>query len=182
MKYVPNALTIFRLFMVLPMILFEPFSLPFMAAYVLGGASDILDGPIARKFNVTSQFGAALDGGVDLVFLFVALYRIAPVIEFSSWLWIWIAIAIAAKLSGTVIGYIRHKKVIFLHTLIGKFFMLNLLFFPVYYLFISADVILIVLLIIVTFVSIEDIYINSTSKVVNLDHKGILFQRSDRNE
>jgi len=177
MKHVPNALTIFRLFMVIPMFLFEPLSAPFMTAYILGGASDIIDGPIARKFNVATQFGAALDGGVDLVFLFVALFRIAPVVEFSSWLWIWIGIAIALKLSGTVVGYIRHKQVIFLHTLIGKFFMLNLLFFPVYYLFFPADAILIVLLVLVTFIAIEDIYINSTSTEVDLNHKGILFQK-----
>jgi len=177
MKYVPNALTFFRLFMVIPLFLFKPLSFPFMTAYVLGGASDILDGPIARKFNVTSQFGAALDGGVDLIFLFAALFRLAPVIEFSSWIWIWIGIAIPMKLFASLIGYIRHKEIIFLHTYLGKFFMLNLLFFPVYYLFLPADGILVALLMLVTVVIIEDIYINSTSKVVNLDHKGVLFQR-----
>ena len=177
-KYVPNALTIFRFFMAVALFFFEPFSAPFMTVYILGGASDIIDGPIARKFNVATQFGAALDGGVDLIFLFSALIRMAPVIEFSSWLWIWIGVAITAKLSGTIIGYIRHKKVIFLHTLIGKFFMLNLLFFPVYYLFLPADTILIVLLVLVTFIAFEDIYINSTSTVVDLNHKGILFQKN----
>jgi len=176
-KYVPNALTIFRFFMAVTLFFFEPFSAPFMTAYILGGASDIIDGPIARKFNVATQFGAALDGGVDLIFLFSALIRMAPVVEFSSWLWIWIGIAIVAKLSGTVVGYIRHKQVIFLHTYVGKFFMLNLLFFPVYYLFLPTDTILIVLLVLVTFVCLEDIIINSTSKTVNLDHKGILFQK-----
>jgi len=177
MKHVPNALTIFRLLMVIPMLLLEPFSAPFMTAYILGGTSDIIDGPIARKFNVATQFGAALDGGVDLIFLFAALFRMAPVVEFSNWLWIWIGIAIFLKLLATVIGYIRHKQMIFLHTLIGKFFMLNLLLFPVYYLFLSADQILIVLLVIVSFIVIEDIYINATSTEVNLDYKGILFEK-----
>lgn len=176
-KYIPNTLTIFRLFMAFLLLFFEPLSFPFMTAYVLGGVSDIIDGPIARKFNVTSQFGAALDGGVDLIFLFAALFRLAPVIEFSSWLWIWIGIAISMKLLASVIGYIRHKQVIFLHTYLGKFFMLNLLFFPVYYLFLPADSILIVLLALVTIVIAEDIYINLTSTVVNLDHKGVLFQK-----
>lgn len=177
MKYVPNALSTFRIIMIIPLFLFEPLTFPFMTAYVLAGVSDIIDGPIARKFDVVSQFGAALDGGADLLFLFAALYRIGPIIEFSSWLWIWIGIAITCKLLASVIGYVRHKKVIFLHTYIGKFFMLNLLFFPVYYLFFDADSILITLLALVTVVIIEDIYINSTSKEVNLDHKGILFQK-----
>lgn len=177
MKYVPNALSIFRVMMIIPLFLFEPLSFLFMVAYVLAGVSDIIDGPIARKFNVVSQFGAALDGGADLLFLFAALFRIGPVIEFANWLWIWIGVAIVFKLFASVIGYIRHKEIIFLHTYIGKFFMLNLLFFPVYYLFFEADTVLIVLLMLVTIVIIEDIYINSTSKEVNLDHKGILFQK-----
>jgi len=136
----------------------------------------MIDGPIARKFDITSQFGAALDGFADLLFLFTVLFRVGPLIEFSNWLWIWIGVAIAAKLFASVIGYIRHKEIIFLHTYIGKFFMFNLFLFPVYYLFLGADMILITLLILVTIVITEDIYINSTSKEVNLDHKGILFQ------
>ena len=176
MKYIPNVLSFLRLIAIIPLLILTPLELPFMIVYVAGGLSDMLDGPIARKFNVTSQFGAALDGLADLLFLFTVLFRIGPLIEFSNWLWIWIGIAIAAKLLASVIGYMRHKEIIFLHTYFGKFFMFNLFLFPMYYLFLSADLILITLLVFVTVVITEDIYINSTSKEVNLDHKGILFQ------
>jgi len=179
MKYVPNVLSALRLVALIPLLLLTPLELPFMTVYVLAGLTDMIDGPIARKFNVTSQFGAALDGLADLLFLFTVLFRVGPLIEFSNWLWIWIGIAIAAKLFASVIGYIRHKEIIFLHTYIGKFFMFNLFLFPVYYSFFLADMILIVLLILVTVVIIEDIYINATSTVVNLDHKGILFQKEE---
>jgi len=111
-----------------------------------------------------------------ILFLFTVLFRVGPLIEFSNWLWIWIGTAIAAKLFASVIGYIRHKEIIFLHTYLGKFFMFNLFLFPVYFLFLTPDMILIALLTLVTVVITEDIYINSTSKEVNLDHKGILFQ------
>jgi len=177
MKYVPNMLSIFRLIMLIPLVLLEPLTLPFMVIYILAGLSDMIDGPIARRFNVASQFGAALDGGADLLFLFTVLFRVGPLIEFSSWLWIWIGIAIASKLLASVIGYIRHKEIIFFHTYLGKFFMFNLFLFPVYFVFFSTDAVLIVLLILVTLVIIEDIYINSTSKEVDLDHKGILFTK-----
>jgi len=176
MKHVPNILSAIRLVAIIPLLLLTPLELPFMIVYVVAGLTDMVDGPIARKFNITSQFGAALDGGADLLFLFTVLFRIGPLIEFSNWLWIWIIIAITTKLIASVIGYIRHKEVIFLHTYLGKFFMFNLFLFPLYYLFLGADVILITLLILVTVVITEDIYINSTSKEVNLDHKGILFQ------
>jgi len=165
-----------RLIAIIPLMILTPLELPFMIIYVAAGLSDMIDGPIARKFNITSQFGAALDGGADLLFLFTVLFRVGPLIEFSNWLWIWIGTAIAAKLFASVIGYIRHKEIIFLHTYLGKFFMFNLFLFPVYFLFLTPDMILIALLTLVTVVITEDIYINSTSKEVNLDHKGILFQ------
>lgn len=179
MKHIPNILSTLRLLAVIPLLLLEPLRWPFMVVYVLAGLSDMLDGPIARKFNITSQFGAALDGIADLLFLFTVLFRLGPLIEFSNWLWIWIGIAIATKLLSSLIGYIRHKEVIFLHTYIGKFFMFNLFLFPVYYQFLEADFILIVLLCLVSVVITEEIYINSTSTIVNLDHKGILFQKEN---
>ena len=177
MKYIPNLLSLMRLIAIIPLMLLTPLELPFMTIYVLAGLTDMIDGPIARKFNITSQFGAALDGFADLLFLFTVLFRLGPLIEFSNWLWIWIGIAITAKLLASVIGYIRHKEIIFLHTYLGKFFMFNLFLFPVYYSFLEADPILITLLTLVTVVITEDIYINATSTTVNLDHKGILFQK-----
>ena len=177
MKYVPNMLSIFRLLMIIPLIWFEPFSFPFMVAYVLACASDMLDGPVARKLNATSQFGAALDGGADILLVLVVLFRIIPVIEISSWIIVWIIFAVAMKLLASIVGYIRHKQVIFLHTYLGKFFIFLLCLFPLFYAFIEADMILTVLLAYAMVVFAEEIYINLTSKEVNLDHKGILFPK-----
>ncbi|MCL2559188.1 MAG: CDP-alcohol phosphatidyltransferase family protein [Turicibacter sp.] len=176
MKYIPNALSIFRLFMIIPLLLFAPFSVPFMVAYVLACLSDMLDGPIARKFNVTSQFGAALDGGADVLLVIVVLFRLIPVIEISRWIVVWIVIAVVMKLSASVVGYMRHKEIIFLHTYLGKTFIFLLCLFPIFYTFMAADPILIVLLSFAMIVFAEDIYINATSKEVDLNDKGILFR------
>jgi len=62
MKYVPNILSFMRLIAVIPLLLLTPLELPFMIIYVIAGLTDMIDGPIARKFDITSQFGAALDG------------------------------------------------------------------------------------------------------------------------
>lgn len=176
MKYVPNILSIIRLICIIPLLLLTPLELPFMIVYVLAGLTDMVDGPVARKFNVSSQFGAALDGGADVLLVIVVLFRLIPIVEVSNWIVIWIVFAVAMKLSASVIGYIRHKQVIFLHTYIGKFFIFMLFLFPVFYIFIEADTILTALLILAMVVFAEDIFINATSKEVNLDDKGILFR------
>jgi len=176
MKYIPNMLSIFRLFMIIPLVLFEPFSFSFMVAYVLACASDMLDGPIARKFDVTSQLGAALDGIADTLLVIVVLFRVIPVIEIPIWIIIWIVIAVAMKLAAIVVGYIRHKQIISLHTYFGKSFIFLLCLFPVFYLFLSATIILIPILSFAMIVFVEEIYICLTSKEVDLNDKGILFR------
>ena len=176
MKYIPNALSIFRLFMIIPLVLFEPFSFPFMIVYVLACASDMLDGPIARKFDVTSQLGATLDGIADTLLVIVVLVRVIPVIEIPIWIIVWIVFAVVMKLGAIVIGYIRHKQIISLHTYFGKAFIFLLCLFPVFYLFLPAITILIPILSFAMIVFAEEIYICAISKEVNPDNKGIFFE------
>ena len=176
MKHVPNILSVIRLIAIIPLLLLTPFKLPFMIVYVTAGVSDMIDGPIARKFKVESQFGAALDGGADVLLVLVVVFRVLPLLDISSWLLLWILIAIGMKLSASVIGYIRHKQFIFLHTYGLKFFIFMLFLFPIFYAFMSIDSYLIGILTFAMLVFVEDIYINLTSTEVNLDHKGILFQ------
>jgi len=176
MKHVPNILSLIRLIAIIPLLLLTPFEWPFMVIYVVAGLTDMIDGPIARKFNVTSKFGATLDGGADVLLVLVVLFRLMPIVEFSNWIMIWIFIAIGMKVLTVVIGYIRHKQIIFLHTYANKFFVFSLFLFPVFYSFMEADIVLTGLLIIAMIAFSEDIYINATSKEVDLDDKGILFR------
>jgi len=148
-----------------------------MVIYVVAGLTDMIDGPLARKLNITSQLGAKLDGGADFLLALVVLFRIAPVIEIANWIMIWIFIAIGMKLISLLIGYMRHKELILLHTYLGKFFAFALFLFPVFYLFMSANTVLIALLVLAMVTFVEDIYINATSKEVDLNDKGVLFHK-----
>jgi len=78
-RFIPNILTILRLVMTivfLVMILYAPASdaanrgiymdIVFIL-FVVAGLTDIVDGHIARRFNVTSKFGRMLDPLVDKV-------------------------------------------------------------------------------------------------------------------
>ena len=177
MKYVPNTLSIFRLFMIIPLIIFEPFSFMFMVAYVLACASDMLDGPIARKFEVTSQLGATLDGIADILLVIVVLIRVIPVIDIPTWIILWIVLAVAMKIASIVVGYIRHKQIISLHTYFGKAFIFILCLFPVFYLFLPASTILIPIIIFAMVVFAEEIYICATSTMPDPNDKGILFRK-----
>lgn len=67
LKYVPNTLTVLR-FILIPFILYYIFTGNYLLGFIfftLSGITDILDGTIARKFNLISNFGKLMDPLAD---------------------------------------------------------------------------------------------------------------------
>ncbi|MBR2373140.1 MAG: CDP-diacylglycerol--glycerol-3-phosphate 3-phosphatidyltransferase [Lentisphaeria bacterium] len=85
MKNLPNILTVSRIFMVLIFVAMATLAEPYYfgksqtqmyllrwIAYVmviLAGLTDLLDGYLARKFNIVSDFGALMDPLADKIFV-----------------------------------------------------------------------------------------------------------------
>ena len=72
---IPNLLSISRLFIVFPLILFLEIDRPFYVfiLIIIGGLTDYFDGFLARKFNLKTRIGAILDPLSDKVFYLVPL-------------------------------------------------------------------------------------------------------------
>ncbi len=85
---IPNAVTLVR-FLCLPVFLWVLFGLDnqHAAAWLLGsiGATDWVDGFLARRLNQTSEFGKIFDPTVDRLLFFVGI--IALIIDGSAPLW-----------------------------------------------------------------------------------------------
>ena len=88
MVTIPNAVTLIRL-LCLPIFLWVLFGLnnQHAAAWLLGsiGATDWVDGYLARRLNQTSEFGKIFDPTVDRLLFFVGV--IALIIDGSVPLW-----------------------------------------------------------------------------------------------
>lgn len=85
MKYVPNILTTLRLLMI-PVFIYFFYRLPLVAAVVftLACITDIVDGYLARRFNVVSKFGMLFDPLADKLlqisaFLCLCFTQVLPV-------------------------------------------------------------------------------------------------------
>ena len=91
----PNAITLMRL-CCLPIFLWLLFSVQDRgaAAWLLGGlgATDWIDGWVARRFNQQSSFGAVFDPAVDRLLFIVSL--IAILIDNSMPMWFGLAVLI----------------------------------------------------------------------------------------
>jgi cardiolipin synthase len=93
MKHIPNLLTGLRLLLV-PCFLWASVRGMYLTALVIfvsAAVTDIVDGMIARRLNVSSRLGALLDPAADKTlmvsgFLFYTFAAKLPVVEIPTWL------------------------------------------------------------------------------------------------
>ena len=102
-------------------LLFCPvFSPEFFMLYISAGASDMIDGAVARKTGTVSEFGSRLDTFADIVFVAVCLIKVLPVLDVPVWLYIWIAIIAFIKVASIAVGFIRQREFISVHSMLNK--------------------------------------------------------------
>ena len=95
---IPNMLTLFRLFLipVFVLVFFSPIdnNLVFsISIFLVAGATDVLDGYIARKYNLVTKWGMVLDPLADKLMLLTVLGCLA----IEDYAPIWIVAIIALK-------------------------------------------------------------------------------------
>ena len=115
-----NYITIIRILCSLALLFCMPLSLPFYALYTAAGVSDIFDGWIARKTNTATKFGAKLDALADIVFAAVVLIMLLPILALPVWIIVWVGVIALIKLVNIVIGFIRQKEFISVHSVMNK--------------------------------------------------------------
>lgn len=87
----PNLLSLARAALVPPLLLAGPAVLAVLLA--AAGASDVLDGFIARRFDLATRLGEWLDGSIDAVVMTVAAAALVHV----GLLPLWVAILVVAR-------------------------------------------------------------------------------------
>ena len=95
-------------------------TMPFWTLYVIAGLTDMLDGFLARRWGVESQFGARLDSLADFVFVLAVGYKLFPWLKLPTALWILIGIIALVKVSNAVNSYVVKHRIQFQHTKANK--------------------------------------------------------------
>ncbi len=121
-KHLANIITGSRTVMAIILFTFKEITTPFLIIYLLCGITDLIDGPIARKTNNTSELGAKLDSlGDTLTYLAmgktVVLSHIIPVKTA-----VWFLIPLTAMLVSGLISKIKFHSFILTHTISSKIF------------------------------------------------------------
>ena len=156
MKNIANYISISRIIMAIVLLLPKTFSKTFYIIYIYCGLSDILDGFLARKYKITSKFGAKIDSVADMLFVGVSLLKILPVIEISIGIYIWIIIIVLIKVFNIILGYIYYKHLTLLHTIGNKITGLVLFVIPLMMNFIHIKILEILICSVATFSAIQE--------------------------
>ena len=168
----PNALSIARIPLSLSILLVKPFSVLFFALYILCGATDALDGFIARKFNAMSALGARLDSVADFVFFGVALYVFLTAMAIPAFLVMWAILIVAVRFMGLGRAFSKYKEWAALHTYAYKLAGFTFFFFPFLAVFLGVVTAGIMLCGIATLATAEEIYINEHADVLDVNIRG----------
>lgn len=132
MKWIPLMLILSRLLLGLIILLLNYHQVPLHAElsvvlFSIGLLTDIFDGIIARKLNVSTPFLRRLDSSVDQVFYIMTV--VGVYIQCSEFFKLhrWdIAVVLFLESAAYVISYVKFRKEIATHTLSSKFWSLIL--------------------------------------------------------
>lgn len=84
----PNKLTIFRCILIIPFValLLNGYDLIATVTFVIASLTDLLDGKIARKYNLITNFGKFMDPLADKLLVCSALICLVEMNRLSAWI------------------------------------------------------------------------------------------------
>ena len=173
-KYIPNIITITRIIGSIYIIVLKPVSTMFFIIYSLCVISDILDGYIARKTDSCTKLGESLDSFADTIFFIIILVKFLLLERLENYIIYWLIVICGIKILSIIVGFIKYKALAFLHTYANKFTGGAILIcFPTMYLLGGVTKTLVLLCILATIASVEELHINLTSKKLNRNVRSI---------
>lgn len=124
-KKLPNILTVTRIFMVpiFPLIYFsslEKASIYALVFFLFVGATDMLDGYLARKYNLISAFGTAMDPLADKLMLIMVMLSFGIKGLLSIWIISFIIIKELLMIFTGLYFYFKKEKYVIASNIFGK--------------------------------------------------------------
>ena len=165
MKNIANYISISRIIMSILLIPTKTFSILFYSIYIYCGLSDMLDGFLARRYKITSEIGAKIDSVADIVFVFISIVKILPVLNLSKEIYIWCIIIAIIKICNVICGYAYYKKLELPHTAANKITGFVLFITPFLIQCIDLVIVEILICVLATFSAVQEGHYIRTRKI-----------------
>lgn len=170
-KYIPNMLTVLRMASCFLLVCLKPLSGAFLGVYLVCGLMDVLDGYLARKWQVTSGTGAFLDSIADFILVIVVMVKIVPVLVWEKWMLVAIAGIACIRGLTIVIGAVKYGTLTLLHTYSNKVTGGALFLFPLLIRHVEMDMMAGLLSILAAYSALEELLIIISSRQLDRNQK-----------
>lgn len=170
-RLIPNIISGIRILLSLILLYFHS-GLGFWIIYFICGISDMFDGFLARKFQVTSKQGEVLDTIADMTLVAIVAIIILPSIFLPMWIWSIIILIGWIKICTIVIGYYKFHTFASIHTYGYKLTSFALFFYLPFFL-VQPSFFLYILLAVALLSAIEELLLQFLLKEVSRDSKSI---------
>ncbi|MNM72091.1 CDP-diacylglycerol--glycerol-3-phosphate 3-phosphatidyltransferase [compost metagenome] len=177
MTNLPNAISIVRILLSVLLLFIEPFSHTFWIVYFVCGFSDMIDGYIARKLDLTSKLGEKLDSIADTALVVVVAVVLIPELSIPTGICIWIIMIAVIRVVSLLVGYYKFYEYVSLHTYANKVTGLLLFLAPFFIDKINIYVLGGIICTIASLSAIEELVIQITSKELSRNVKGVLWKK-----
>lgn len=168
-----NAITAQRIVLSLAMILVAPFSFSYWLFYVLGGLSDGLDGYLARRFHMCSEFGAKFDSAADLIFGIAIAITLVKMQVIPNWLWLSVGLIACLRCLNYLLSFCKFRSLTALHTVANKTTGVLIFLYPIFHTFFGITLTGILLSLVALYAALEEVAILLLSKTRNLNLKSV---------
>lgn len=166
---IPNILTVLRICCSVALLFTVPLSAAFYIFYLVCGVSDLLDGYIARKYNVATNLGATLDSAADLIFFGILVIVFIRLFQWRRWILCCIGLTVIIRLLSIIVGFIKYHALACLHTYANKAAGALVFLFPFIYPACGFVGTAALLCSVILLSSIEELIINIVSKELHRD-------------
>lgn len=177
-RNLPNTLSVVRIVASISLLFFFKEPKVLIPIYLFCGISDFLDGYLARRYNLVSQWGARLDSIADTVFYLILLFYLYQVYGYLFIPYLYtIFIVIIIKFFSLLAGIIKYRKFIGLHTYANK--LAGLLVFLLPFCIWTGLFPIIPLILIIAFIaSVEELLLilKAPRESINLNRKSIFMK------
>ncbi len=131
-RQTPNILSSLRILGAIAIIFLKPLSLPFFIVYGVAGITDVLDGFIARKFNLQSRIGSVIDSIADWSLLLIMAIRVLPYLLgiLEWWNWVIILVPFVFHMTAYVVCFIKFRCFSSVHTFMNKLMSAVIFLYP----------------------------------------------------
>ena len=177
-KHIANILTALRALIALYLLGFQDFSLKYLGWFTGAAVTDLFDGPIARRTNSVSICGSVLDTVADAL-LYASVVKIFVQRRMlRRYQVIMIIVGLRGIAVSALIGYLRFRKLFFVHSLIGKALGFSCFLLPYSVPLAFPAVAVTIACLLCCAIAVESILIQSTSSTPQTDAPSLLALRA----